>query len=141
MCFFFFVCGSVCAHVGVEDRNIIPDAKMMASTMSGGFPPYYGRLNENRGNKAWSPKTKNDRTDYLQVDMGAVHFVCAVATQGSGSSSEWTTSFKLHLSTDQVTWQPYKENNVEKVKAKKMIDSIFIKIIYFVTSKSKILCL
>ena len=113
---FFFVCGSVCGAVGVEDRNKIQDARMTASTdNSREYYPYYGRLNENRGNGGWCPKTGGDRTDYLEVDIGAVHSVCAVATQGLGSVSAWTTSYKVHLSTDGVTWNSYKENNVEKV--------------------------
>ena len=90
---------------------------MTASTyFSGVYHPYYGRLNGNRGYGAWCPKTKTDRTDYLQVDMGAVHSVCAVATQGGENGlSETTTSYKVHRSTDGVTWNSYKENNVEKV--------------------------
>ena len=100
----------------MEDRNKIPDARMTASTYaSSNYYPYYGRLNENRGAGGWCTKTVTDRTDYLQVDMGAVHSVCAVATQGLGSVSAWTTSYKVHLSTDGVTWNSYKENNVEKV--------------------------
>ena len=79
------------------------------------YYPYYGRLNENRGEGAWCTKTTTDRTDYLQVDMGAVHSVCAVATQGERVGSFWTTSYKVHFSTDGVTWNSYKENNVEKV--------------------------
>ena len=47
--------------------------------------------------------------------MDAVHSVCAVATQGEIKYLEWTTSYKLHLSTDGVTWNSYKENNAEKV--------------------------
>lgn len=100
---------------------------MTASTISTGFHAYLGRLNEKRGHKAWSPKTKHDITDYLQIDMGRVHFVCAVATQGRGGNNEWTTNYKLHLSTDEVTWNPYRENNVEKVRAKQLIEFIFIK--------------
>ena len=56
-----------------------------------------------------------DRSDYLQVDMGKLHPVCAVATQGHGKGSFWTTRYKVKLSTDGVTWNAYKENNVEKV--------------------------
>ena len=89
---------------------------MTASTYSSNdYDPYYGRLNENREHGAWCAKTKTDRTDYLQVDIGAVYSVCAVATQGSRSGFAWTTSYKVHLSTDGVTWKSYKENNVEKV--------------------------
>jgi len=47
--------------------------------------------------------------------MGAVHFVCAVATQGS-TGNHWVRSFKLHLSLDGATFNVYKENNAEKVR-------------------------
>ena len=108
-----FICRSVCGPVGVENK--IPDARMTASTyFDSRYYPYYGRLNGYRGYGAWCTKTTTDRTDYLQVDMGAVHSVCAVATQGQ-SYSYWITSYKVHLSTDGVTWKSYKENNVEKV--------------------------
>jgi len=111
-----FICRSVCGPVGVEDKNKIPEARMTASSYySSNYYPYYGRLNENRGNGAWCAKTTTDRTDYLQVDMGAVHYICAVVTQGIRSRSVWTTGYKVHLSTDGVTWKSYKENNVEKV--------------------------
>jgi len=104
----------ICGPVGVEDRNKIPDARMTASTYHTTYYPYYGRLNENRGNGGWCTKTTTDRTDYLQADMGSVHSVCAVATQGQ-RGSHWTPSYKVHLSADGVTWKSYKENNVEKV--------------------------
>ena len=110
------MCPSECGAVGVEDRNKIPDARMTASSYHDSrYHPYYGRLNGSRGLGAWSTKTQTDRTYYLQVDMGAVHSVCAVATQGHRAGSQRTTSYKVHLSTDGVTWSSYKENNVEKV--------------------------
>ena len=106
---------SECGSVGVEDRNNIPDARMTATSYHDSrYYPYYGRMIENRGGGGWCAKTQTDRTDYLQVDMGAVHSVCAVATKGQ-RYTHWTTSYKVHLSTDGVTWISYKENNVEKV--------------------------
>ncbi|PFX14773.1 Lactadherin [Stylophora pistillata] len=105
-----------CGPVGVADTNTIPDARMTASSFYDSYRhPYYGRLNETRGSGAWCPKTKSNRTDYLQVDMGEVRFLCAVATQGYRRSSVWTTSYKLQLSTDGVTWNTYEETNIEKV--------------------------
>jgi len=105
-----------CEAVGVEDRNKIPDARMTASTLyDNRYRPYYGRLNEQRERAAWCTETKTDRTDYLQVDMGTVHSVCEVATQGPQKDDAWTTSYKVHLSTDGVNWNAYKENNEEKV--------------------------
>ena len=110
--FFFLVYGPV----GVADRNKIPDAKMSSSTFyDNRYYPYYGRLRENRSGSRWCPKTVSDRTDYLQVDVGTVRSVCAVATEGVQSHSEWTTSYKLQFSLDGATWNAYKENFKEKV--------------------------
>ena len=101
--------------MSVADRNVIPDARMTASTHNSNYYPYYGRLNEQRGRAVWCTKTTTDKTDYLQVDMGTVRFVCAVAIKGAPKNNVWTTSFKVHLSTDGVKWTAYKENNKEKV--------------------------
>ena len=79
------------------------------------FYPYYGRLHENRGYGGWCPRTVSDRTDYLQVDMDVMLSVCAVATQGERINNEWTTSYKLQLSTDGVTWSVYEETSTAKV--------------------------
>ena len=119
MVLLFYFCRSVCGPVGVADRNITPDARMTASTFyNSAYYQYYGRLNENRGYGAWYPKTKTDKTDFLQVDMGTVHYVCAVATQGASGIGEWTTGYKLRLSMNGVTWHAYMENNVEKVRSR-----------------------
>lgn len=101
----------------MADRNVIPDARMTASTstISKYYYPYYGRLHERRGRGVRCPATKSDKTDFLQVDMGTEHSVCAVATRGH----EWgarVTSYKLRLSADGVTWITYKEINIEKVQ-------------------------
>ena len=106
----------MCKAVGVADRNTIPDARMTASSTHPRDLPYYGRLNEKRYNGVWCTKAKQIKEDYLQVDMGAVHSVCAVATQGP-RNEVWVKSYKLQLSTDGVTWYFYKENNKEKVSS------------------------
>jgi len=86
---FLFLCFStVCGPVGVEDKIKIPDARMTASTyLNSKYYAYYGRLNENRGMGAWCSKETRKGTDYLQVDMGTVHSVCALATQGEKGGS------------------------------------------------------
>ena len=90
---------------------------MTASTYyNNWYYPYYGRLHESRKHGAWCPRTEHDRADYLQVDMGRVYSVCAVATQGGKRSiSERITSYKLQLSIDVIAWESYKENSIEKV--------------------------
>ena len=103
-----------CKAVEVTDPKKIPDARMTASTVYGsGYQPYYGRVNTKRGSR-WCPKTTSDRTDYLQVDMGAVHSVCAVATQ-TLNTGEYTKTYYLRLSVDGLTWNTYEENKAKKV--------------------------
>ena len=98
--------------MGVEDPNIIPNAKMTASSTYLSYYPYNGRLN---GNTGWCQETSSiTSTDYLQVDMGVPRSICAVATQGKKNGS-FVTSYKLKLSTDGAHWTTYKENNVDKV--------------------------
>ena len=87
---------------------------MTASSTYGNDLPHYGRLNGKRSNGVWCTKARQIKGDYLQVDIGAVHSVCALATQGPRNEI-YTTSYKLQLSTDGVTWNFYNENNVEKV--------------------------
>ena len=110
------------------DRNRIPDARMTASSFfDGTYRPSYGRLNDRRGNGGWCAQTISDRTDYLQVDMGEVRFLCGVATQGlqARRSSAWATSYKLQLSTDGITWNTYKETNIEKVRRELYVIDVF----------------
>ena len=103
-----------CKAVEVTDPKKIPDDRMTASTVySSGYQPYYGRVNTKRGSR-WCPTSTSDRTDYLQVDMGAVHSVCAVATQ-TLNSGEYAKTYYLRLSVDGVTWNTYEENKAKKV--------------------------
>ena len=65
---------------------------------------------------AWSPNNNSNADDYLEINLGDVFFICAVATQGNPISYEWTKSYKLHLLLGD--WIIYKENNTEKVCSK-----------------------
>ena len=106
----------VCKSVGVADRNRIPDARMTASSFHNrDYYPYYGRLHENRRSGAWCAKTNSVGTEYLQVDLGTVLYVCALATQGYQKEGQRTTTYKVHLSTDGTNWNIYKEKSIGKV--------------------------
>lgn len=113
-CIFFFLAG--CKAVGVEDPNKIPNAWMTASSDTGThMKAYDGRVNMkmlwwNR----WCPSTTTDRSDYLQVDIGAVRDVCAVATQ----CRHWwqhAKTYYLQISVDGVNWNTYEKNKAKKV--------------------------
>lgn len=103
-----------CRPVGVADINKIPDARMSSSSHYAKYFAFYGRMNGSRGRGGWCARTKNDRGDHLQIDMGEVHSVCAVATQGKLTGS-YVTSYKLYFSIDGVNWMVYTELNKMKI--------------------------
>ena len=85
---------------------------MTASTFySLNYQPHYGRVNTTRGTHGWCPKTNSNRTDYLQVDMGAVHSVCEVVL----NTGAYTKTYYLRVSVDGATWNTYEENKTKKV--------------------------
>ena len=70
-----------------------------------------GRLN---GVKGWCQKTTAIIDDYIQVNTGALHTVCAIATQGKKNGS-FVKSYKLSFSYDESSWSVYQEQNIDKV--------------------------
>ena len=115
--FLYVMLAMVCVPVGVEDTKRIPDNRITASTyVNSRYYPFYGRLNGKRGAfGVWCSRYSDDRTGYLQVDMGSVHIVCAVATQGATDGMTKITSYKLKLSLDGSTYNFYMEDNTVKV--------------------------
>lgn len=74
--------------MGVTDPIKIKDAQMTASAVrSSNLELHYGLVNSTRGPQTWCPATNTDPSDYLQVDMGSVKSVCAMATQRQGTGS------------------------------------------------------
>ena len=98
--------------VGVSNSAIIYDQRFSASSSSSSNPASDGRLN---GGSAWIPNSNNNNNDYLQIDLGSVYVVCAVATQGNPSADDWTKTYKIETSLDNVNWQWYEEDNTLKV--------------------------
>ena len=100
--------------VGVSNSSIILDSFMRAKShdKSHGYNalPSYGRLNGARGN-GWCAEI-NDKGQWLQVDLGKIIEVCAVATQGDINGNEWVIDFKLAYSkSSDDRWQIYKDAN------------------------------
>ena len=97
--------------VGVSDSSIIYNQRFSASSSRSSNPASNGRLN---GGSAWIPNSNNN-IDYLRIDLGSVYVVCAVATQGNPSADDWTKTYKIKTSLDNVNWQWYQENDTVKV--------------------------
>ena len=101
--------------VGISDQGKISDNQMTASSQYGtGYQAAYGRLNGNRGD-GWCAKEAARNDDWLQVDLGKLIDVCAIASQGDRNGNEWVTAFKLSYSTDGNNWTPYKDANGAEV--------------------------
>ena len=102
----------------------IPDSSLPASSylydyerpLDKRYLPSKARLN---GPWGWSPRNNDNPNDYLQIDLGAVRLITAVATQGIGSSPylEWVTEYKLKFNKDMISdWAEYKDIiEIEKV--------------------------
>ncbi|KAK3750410.1 hypothetical protein QZH41_016970 [Actinostola sp. cb2023] len=105
--------------VGKNHLNI-PDSSFTASSYlyqdsdpsNKRYMPYNARLNEQWG---WSPRDNDNSTDYLQIDLGAVRVITAVATQGNGGKTpgespfkEWVKTYKLEFKKDDSSeWIEY----------------------------------
>ncbi|XP_074618349.1 uncharacterized protein LOC141877315 isoform X1 [Acropora palmata] len=91
--------------LGVENGSI-PDENITASSSAGPAPAHLARLN---GPFAWCVGKAEDC--YLQIDLGSLHLVCAVATQGNpGGNRDYVRRYKLQCSADGVNWTLYEEN-------------------------------
>ena len=83
--------------------------------------PHYARLRNQNGNCAWIPATTADQQpSWLQIDMGNVTNVSAVATQGSCSGDQWTKSYVIMYSSNGEDWKTY-EDLGSTVSAQKII--------------------
>ena len=98
--------------VRISDSSIIYDQRFSASSSLSSSRASNGRLN---GGSAWIPSSNNNNNDYLQIDLGSVYVVCAVATQGNPSANDWTETYKIKTSLDNLNWRWYQENNTVKV--------------------------
>ena len=99
--------------IGAASSDAFPDDRLSASSTSSGNEAFKGRLN---GDGAWLPSDDN-ASDYLQIDLLYEFVICAVATQGSSASNDWTIKYKLQLALINFpnNWRTYQENSVDKV--------------------------
>lgn len=105
---------TVASSLGAAYGGKLPDSSFTATSVYSRYLPKHGRLhNSPRG---WCSRPRgNTPHEYLQVDLGRVFHVCAVATQGNPNQNEWTKTFKLKFSLDGSKWSVYQENGADKV--------------------------
>lgn len=110
--------GTCSEPLGVGWNFTLPDSAFKASSslLTGGwdFGAYNARLykQDNRYQKrigGWCAKDKQNG-HWLQVDLGKIKFVTAVATQGRDKYFEHVKSYELAFSKDGQRWNKYKED-------------------------------
>ncbi|XP_020914400.2 EGF-like repeat and discoidin I-like domain-containing protein 3 [Exaiptasia diaphana] len=105
--------------LGMQNRAI-PDSSITASSYLGkAYKPQQGRLHIksviSSSGKAgsWIPKGRR-AGDWLQVDLGKVTRVQAVATQGRYDANQWVRSYTLQYSSNGKTFKKYQGGKVFK---------------------------
>ena len=109
---------TVCPAIGLANSSIVPDKSFSASSvMDCRHAAYNARLN---GDKiGWSPSWNDINTSYLQIDLGAMYAICAIATQGSSIKNKWVIRYFLLLSNSGNSWTYYHEDGKPKVNVRK----------------------
>lgn len=102
----FYINDTVCEEeaIGME-TGLIPDNNITASSYRLSAPPRDGRLGSHEG---WRPGNKVN--SFLQIDLGAAYYVCAVATQGNPRKKpRYVKRYSVHLSLNGSAWTEYEQ--------------------------------
>ena len=103
------------------ENGTISDSKITASSeQSANTPAEKGRLNYT--GSSWCAGT-SDSNPYLEIDLQALHIICAVSTQGNSQANQWVETYTLKLSEDgpSPSWTDYEEDGQVKVFFKPFI--------------------
>ena len=104
------------------ESGSIPDSKITASSeKNANTAAKNSRLNSP---SSWCAGT-SDSNPYLQIDLQALHIICAVSTQGNSQADQWVKNYTLQSSIDGSTWIDYAEIGQVKVMCEMNHYSIF----------------
>jgi hypothetical protein len=66
----------------------------------------FGKLNLKTGKANWSAKA-NDKNQWIQLDIGKIQSIAAVAVQGRFNYKQWVSKYDLHISSDLKDWEKF----------------------------------
>ena len=108
--------------VGVANSSIVPANRFSASSEydTGRYKASNARL---KGVWGWGPTNSDTDTGHLQIDLGTVYTIYAIATQGNGGTDrkggggddEWVKMYKLKILSVKGVWSFYKEGSTVQV--------------------------
>ncbi|XP_033106829.1 EGF-like repeat and discoidin I-like domain-containing protein 3 [Anneissia japonica] len=101
--------------LGIEDGTISMEQLSASSDFGASHGAHRGRLNtEEIGSQqgAWSSRT-NDQYQWIQVDLGKLHEVRGIITQGRNGYIfyQWVTSYEILYSVDGNFFQPIRNSD------------------------------
>eukprot|EP00794_Sanderia_malayensis_P003344 gene3344-3833_t len=110
--------------LGLQDGSIQSRNITASSYLDRNFLPSYARLHGN-GHGGWCA-AKQDKNQFIQVDLTAMHTISGISTQGYKTYSDWVTSYNLqYKSDDDETWRLYSLfNNVKVFKGNSDSNSV-----------------
>ena len=101
--------------VGVSSNSVIINSKLSSSSIhTASTPASNGRLNYT-GGPSWCASS-SDSSPYLEVDLGSVYIICAVATQGNSRADQWVKTYQIQSSEDKITWTSHREKGQAVVR-------------------------
>uniref|UniRef100_A0A8C4WT67 Tyrosine-protein kinase receptor n=1 Tax=Eptatretus burgeri TaxID=7764 RepID=A0A8C4WT67_EPTBU len=106
--------------LGMEDGSIADEDITASSEWNDSTGAKYARLRTEAGDGAWCatwPVAPGDG-EFLQVDLGRLHLVTLVATQGrhaGGLGNEFARTYRLEYSRDSTRWLPWRNRRGEQV--------------------------
>ena len=98
--------------LGLEDGRIANALMSASSYYNNNLGPWNGRLQSRR---SWSAK-RNNRNQWLKVDLGAMARITGVATQGRQDRRQWVKTYSVSYSKNGFQWNYYKERARTKVR-------------------------
>ena len=121
--------------LGIQDGRI-PSSNISASSyLDRNFLPSYAKLfNKDRG--GWCA-LKQDKNQFIQVDLGSVFTISGISTQGYQSYRDWVTSYKIVYKDENDVWKDYTIFGTAKVIFKKSMYMLPLKLrlIYYDDTK------
>ena len=100
-------------ELGIRDNVTIPDGRLTSSSdFNSSSPAENARLG--LPGLPWCA-AEGASSPYLQVDLGSLRAVCAIATQGDSHTDQWVGTYQLQTSTDGTTWTYYSEGGQTRV--------------------------
>ena len=91
----------------------MPDKRLVPSSSGELTPAKNARLGFTAAS-SWCARD-DDPTPYLQIDLGSLSAVCAIATQGNSQADEWVDAYQIKTSSDGTTWADYQEGGDVRV--------------------------